>query len=63
MSCDLSKLNESAGTGEPFKLHKKTVILTNQYAVVFFTNSHKQVNSLPSNIVSAGTQDSFKNLL
>ena len=59
--CSLFKLNESAGTrGHPFKLHKKTV-LTNQYAHFFSNSVINNWNSLPSNIVLAGTLNSLKN--
>ena len=57
------KVYESAGTrGHPFKLYKKTV-LTNQYAHFFTNRVINDWNSLPSNIVLAGTLNSFKTLL
>ena len=61
--CSLFKLCESAGTrGHPFRLHKTTV-LTNQYAHFFANRVIKSWDSLPSNIVLAGTLNSFRILL
>ena len=61
--CSLFKLCESAGTrGHPFRLHKTTV-LTNQYANFFANRVIKSWDSLPSNIVLAGTLNSFRILL
>ena len=51
----LIKLYESVGTrGHPFKLHNKTVV-TNQYAKFFTCRVINSWNSLPFNIVLAGT--------
>ena len=57
-----SCIHVSAGTrGHPFKLHKKTV-LTNPYAHFFLLRQNfiNNWNSLPSNIILAGTLNSLK---